>query len=88
MMLYKYDVHGKRLWEAELDIPAKLEEAYLIGYDTVMIIHGYRRGFVLGHYIRNRLMRDIRRFTPIDVTLVQIEPKGLGCTIIKFMRNN
>ncbi len=87
-MLYKYDVHGKRLWEAELDIPAKLEEAYLIGYDTVMIIHGYRHGFVLGQYIRNRLMRDIRRFTPIDVAFVKIKPEGPGCTIIKFMRNN
>ena len=87
-MLYKYDVHGKRLWEAELEIPAKLEEAYLIGYDTVMIIHGHRHGFVLGDYVRNRLMRDIRRFTPIDVAFVKIKPEGPGCTIIKFMRNN
>lgn len=85
-MIYKYDVHGKRLWEAELDIPAKLEEAYFLGYDTVLIIHGYRHGFTLGNYVRHRLMADIKRFT--DVPFIKIEYKEPGCTLVKFMRNN
>ncbi len=85
-MIYKYDVHGKRLWEAELDIPAELEQAYIMGYSKVLIIHGYNRGFTLGNYIRNRLKEDIKKFT--DVAFFKIEYDQPGATIIKFMRNN
>ncbi len=85
-MIYKYDVHGKRLWEAELDIPAELEQAYILGYDTVLIIHGYRHGFTLGNYIRTKLKKHLRKFT--DVGFVKIEYNQPGATTIRFMRNN
>jgi len=85
-MIYKYDVHGKRLWEAELDIPDELEEAYIMGYNEVLIIHGYNRGFILGNYIRNRLKEDIKKFT--NVGFFRIEYDQPGATTIKFMRNN
>ena len=85
-MVYKYDVHGKRLWEAELDIPAELEQAYIMGYNEVLIIHGHNRGFTLGHYIRNELKKDIKKFT--DIGFFKIEYDQPGTTTIRFMRNN
>tara|TARA_B100001250_G_C19294125_1_gene568871 strand:+ start:67 stop:324 length:258 start_codon:yes stop_codon:yes gene_type:complete len=85
-MIYKYDVHGKRLWEAELDIPAELENAYIMGYSEVLIIHGHNRGFTLGYYIRNKLIKDIKKFT--DIGFFKIEYDQPGATTIKFMRNN
>ena len=85
-MIYKYDIHGKRLWEAELDIPAELENAYILGYDEVLIIHGHNHGFTLGNYVRNRLVEDLKRFT--DIGFFKIEYNQPGATSIKFMRNN
>tara|TARA_Y100000591_G_scaffold315299_1_gene322742 strand:- start:415 stop:672 length:258 start_codon:yes stop_codon:yes gene_type:complete len=85
-MIYKYDIHGKRLWEAELDIPAELENAYILGYDEVLIIHGHNHGFTLGHYVRNKLIKDIKKFT--DIGFFKIEYNQPGATSIKFMRNN
>ena len=85
-MVYKYDVHGKRLWEAELDIPAELEQAYVLGYKSVLIIHGYNHGFTLGNYVRNRLKKHLKQFTRIG--FVRIYYKEPGTTIITFMRNN
>ena len=85
-MIYKYDVHGKRLWEAELDIPAELEQAYVLGYESVLIIHGYNHGFTLGNYVRNRLKEHLKQFTRIGFVIIDYEEPG--ATIIKFMRNS
>ena len=84
--VYKYDVHGKRLWEAELDIPDEIEQAYRLGYQAVKIIHGYRNGFALGHYIRKRLEKHIIKFNSVPYVLIDYhEP---GATIVRFIRNN
>ena len=84
--VYRYDVHGMRLWEAELDIPDEIEQAYLLGYQSVKIIHGYRHGFALGHYIRNKLQKHVVKFTDIPYVLIDFhEP---GATIVRFIRNN
>ena len=77
---------GEYAYLVMMDIPAELEEAYVLGYDAVLIIHGHRHGFTLGNYIRTKLKKHLRKFT--DIGFVEIECHQPGCTVIRYMRNN
>ena len=78
------DVHGKKFREASIYICNHVEEAFVVGYRGLTIIHGYNRGTVIRDYIRmGRLRHDIKLHHP-KVPLLRQNRRDPGITKVIF----
>jgi hypothetical protein len=84
----KIDVHGKKLREASIYICNRVEEAFVVGFQGLTIIHGYKRGTVIRDYIRKgRLRRNLKLHHP-KVPLLKLNRSDPGVTHVIFAEQN
>ena len=79
------DLHGLRLYDAELRICNSIEEAWCAGEEALLLIHGYHNGVAIKDYIRrqNGLRNKISRDYP-ELPEIEVRPRDSGSTYVIF----
>ena len=77
-----------RLFEAEVEICAAIEEAWFCGKSCLLLIHGYNNGVAIKEFILNPggLRKQMKRNFP-EVPGLEITPKDRGATSIRISKN-
>ncbi len=77
------DLHEAPLYEAEVLICERLEEAWFSGKHSICFIHGYRGGNAIRNFIWSRLSSRLKRNYP-ELPAVELRSQGRGATVVLF----
>ncbi len=77
------DLHGLRLYDAEIEICNAIEEAWCNDNKCLLLIHGYNNGVAIRDFIRSEggLRKQITRNFP-EVPTLEIVPCDYGSTYV------
>lgn len=77
-----------RLFEAEVEICAAIEEAWFCGKSYLLLIHGYNNGVAIKEFILKSggLRKQMKRNFP-EVPGLEIIPKDRGVTLVRISEN-
>ncbi len=77
------DLHNLRLYDAEVEICAAIEEAWFNGKQCLLLIHGYNNGVAIREFIRRRggLRKQMARNYP-EIPELEIRPRDHGSTFV------
>ena len=79
------DLHNMRLFEAEVEICAAIEEAWFCGKNSLLLIHGFNNGVAIKEFILNPggLSKQMKRNFP-EVPELEIIRRDQGSTIVEI----
>ena len=77
------DLHNLRLYYAEIEICAAIEEAWFCGNQCLLLIHGYNNGVAIRDFIRSPggLKKRVSRNYP-EILELEIIPSDQGTTYV------
>ena len=77
------DLHGMRLYDAEVVICESIEEAAVAGQHALLLIHGYHNGVAIKGFIRGRggLRKKWARDYG-DMPDIEVVPRDHGSTYV------
>jgi len=80
------DLHGLRLFEAELVICEALEEAWYSDESRVLLIHGYKGGTDIKRFIwREGGLRKKLKTSFGDLPGIELQARGTGSSCVVFL---